>query len=234
VTALDYTDIYDPETDFDARFTLATGRRVARWLRPGDRVLELGCATGLMTGMLAGDGRSVLAVDRSEPYLERLRARRLAGVEALAADLRELGAVGRFDHVVLTSVLHEVDDPAALLATVAEQRLTRGGLVHVSLQNPLSLHRLVALEMGLIDGLTERSDRGVRFGTQRLYRADEVAELAARAGLEERHREGVFLKPLANDQMAALDPAVLDGLERAARHLPAHGAMNLFAFGHAA
>jgi 2-polyprenyl-3-methyl-5-hydroxy-6-metoxy-1,4-benzoquinol methylase len=234
VTALDYTEIYDPETDFDARFTLATGRRVARWLRPGDRVLELGCATGLMTGMLAGDGRSVLAVDRSEPYLERLRARRLAGVEALAADLRELGDVGRFDHVVLTSVLHEVDDPVALLAGVAEERLARGGLVHVSLQNPLSLHRLVALEMGLIDGLTERSDRGVRFGTQRLYRADEVAELAARAGLEERHREGVFLKPLANDQMAALDPAVLDGLERAARHLPAHGAMNLFAFGHAA
>jgi SAM-dependent methyltransferase len=231
--ALDYTEIYDPETDFDARYTLATGRRVARWLRPGDRVLELGCATGLMTAMLTGEGRSVLAVDRSEAYLARLRGRRLAGVEALLADFGALGDVGRFDHVVLTSVLHEVDDPATLLAIVAEQRLARGGLVHVSLQNPLSLHRLVALEMGLIDSLTERSDRGLRFGTRRLWLADEVAALAVASGLEERHREGVFLKPLANGQMAELDAAVLDGLERAARHLPAHGAMNLFAFGHA-
>lgn len=231
--APDYTAIYDPDTDFDARFTLATGRRVARWLRPGDRVLELGCATGLMTGMLTGDGRSVLAVDRSEAYLERLRGRGLAGVATLHADFEELGDVGRFDHVVLTSVLHEVDDPARLLAIVARQHLAEDGLVHVSLQNPLSLHRLVALEMGLIESLAERSDRGVRFGTQRLWLADEVVELAASAGLHERHREGVFLKPLANGQMAQLDPAVLDGLERAARHLPAHGAMNLFAFGRA-
>ena len=54
----DYSAIYDPDTDFDSRYTMATVRRIAERVAPGDRVLELGCATGLMTGHLAGARRS--------------------------------------------------------------------------------------------------------------------------------------------------------------------------------
>jgi 2-polyprenyl-3-methyl-5-hydroxy-6-metoxy-1,4-benzoquinol methylase len=231
--ALDYTAIYDPDTDFDAHFTRATGRSIASRLRPGQRVLELGCATGLMTSQLAGDGRDVVAVDRSPDYLVRAADRGLPGVRFVDADIEELEEPASFDHVVIANVLHEVGDPGRLLNRVRELHLAPHGQVHVSLQNPASLHRLVALEMGLLSSLTEVSDRGTAFGTQRLWWADEVAALAATAGLAEIDREGVFLKPLANAQMAGLGADALAGFERAARHLPAHGAINLFVFGRA-
>lgn len=222
---LDYSAAYDPDADFDAVYTQATGRRIAAGLAPGARVLELGCATGLMTTLLAGEGRTLLCCDRSGPYLERLRARELPGVSALLADVEQLAPDERFDHVVATNLLHEVGDPEALLRRVRGW-LAPGGRVHVTLPNPRSLHRIVALEMGLIDRLDARSERGARFGTRRALDGDALAALAERAGLRVAERGGIFLKPLPNDAMAALDPAVLAGFERAARHLPDHCAMS--------
>lgn len=233
MTVPDDISSYDPDGDFDARFTLATGRRLVGWLGPQDRVLELGCATGLMTSMLVGDARDVVAVDRSVPYLERARARNLTGVRYITADIEATDdALGTFDHVVLTNVLHHLSDPIAVLASVRAHHLAPGGLVHVTLQNPLSLHRLVAREMQLLDDLTALSERNHHHAVQRIWPAAEVVAMAASAGLEERHREGIFLKPLPNAEMEKLPDAVLDGFEGVVRHFPEHGAMNMFAFGH--
>jgi SAM-dependent methyltransferase len=226
---LDYSGAYDPDADFDAVYTTATGRRIAAQLGLADRILELGCATGLMTAQLAGGARELLAVDRSAPYLERLRALALPGVTALLADVDHLAPDGDpFDHVTLTNLLHEVGDPHGLLRRVRGW-LAPGGRVHVTLPNPHSLHRLVALEMGLIDSLEQRSARAERFGTRRALDGDALAELAAAAGLRVHERGGIFLKPLPNAAMATLDLAVLAGFERAARHLPEHCAMTYLA-----
>lgn len=221
---LDYSASYDPDADFDAVYTTATGRRIASQLAADARVLELGCATGLMTTLLAGARRTVLAVDRSVPYLERLLARELPGVTALLADVEQVEPEGFFDHVAMTNLLHEVGDPGALLAR-ARAWLSPGGRIHVTLPNPRSLHRLVAFEMGLIDCLDALSERGAQFGTRRALDADALGELAAAAGLRVHERSGIFLKPLPNAAMAALDPAVLEGFELVARHLPEHCAM---------
>ena len=226
----DYSAIYDPDTDFDARYTMATVRRIAERVAPGDRVLELGCATGLMTGHLADAGARVTGVDRSGAYLDRARARLGDRAAFINAGLAEPGwealAGAGYDHVLLCNLIHELPDPAGLLRRAAAL-LAADGLVHLSLQNPDSIHRLVAVEMGLIEDVREVSARGDRFGTIGLWGADDLARLAREAGLGVVAREGVMLKPLANGMMAELPPEVLDGFERAARHLPAHCAMNL-------
>ena len=121
-----------------------------------------------------------------------------------------------------------IEDQPAVLAELDEQPVVGpGGLVHLSLQNPDSIHRLVALEMGLIDDVREDFARGDRFGTLDLWGADDLARLARAAGLGVVACEGVMLKPLPNAMMAELPPEVLDGFEAAARHLPAHCAVNL-------
>ena len=228
-TARDYTGIYDPDTDFDSRYTTATLARIVERVAPGQRVLELGCATGIMAAALAGAGARVTAIDRSSEYLARARARVGEDATLIRAGLEEPGweeATGRgFDHVLACNLIHEMDDPVVLLAR-ARDVLADDGLVHLSLQNPSSIHRLVALEMGLIADLRDISERGSRFDTLGLWSADELAELARDAGLGVIAREGVMLKPLPNAMMAALSPDVLDGFERAARHLPDHCAMN--------
>src|SRR5437868_13789151 len=110
-----YDARYDPDADFDRWYTRGTAAAIGRWIKPGDTVLELGCATGAMTAAFVGSGAAVVAVDRSGPYLERARARGLGGVEFLRADIVELRLGRVFEHVVAANVAHEVPDLHAFL-----------------------------------------------------------------------------------------------------------------------
>jgi 2-polyprenyl-3-methyl-5-hydroxy-6-metoxy-1,4-benzoquinol methylase len=229
-SSVDYTGTYDPDADFDRHYTLASarhiGQRIAAHAAAPARVLELGCATGLMTSAIADGSLTVLGVDRSAEYLERARGRDLPGASFELGDLEELTeTTERFDHVLATNVLHELRDPLAFLRACRE-RLSPGGWVHVTLQNPLSIHRLCALDLGLIESLDEVSERGEQWGTRGLWSAENLIELATQAGLVTVAREGIMLKPLPNSEMAKLGDQVIEGFIRAAHHLPEHCAMN--------
>jgi ubiquinone/menaquinone biosynthesis C-methylase UbiE len=121
-------------------------------IRRGDRVLELGCGTGLMTRLLLDRGATVTAVDRSRPMLDRARERapeatfiehdvpsftpRRAAVttridrESFAPTPATTDAL--FDRVILSYILHELDrgQRAATLA-MARDALAPGGLVGI-------------------------------------------------------------------------------------------------------
>lgn len=228
---LDYSDRYDPDRDFDAVYTVATGRRIARALRPRQRILELGCATGLMTTQLAGEERAVVAVDRSPPYLDQLDGRALPAVETLLADVETVAPGEGFDHVVMTNLLHEVGDPAALIGRAAGWLAPRGR-IHLTVPNPRSVHRLVAVDAGMIASLHELSERGAHLGTRQLIDADLLADAGASAGLRVAERGGVMLKPLPNAGMAQLSGAELALLERLGETLPDHCAMSYLALEH--
>jgi 2-polyprenyl-3-methyl-5-hydroxy-6-metoxy-1,4-benzoquinol methylase len=227
-----YAAIYDPDVDFDRWYTRATAGRIARWMAPGERVLELGCATGAMTVAFARTGAHVVAVDHAWPYLMRLRMREGAWEHPLAimADVERLPVrPGSFDHVVAANVIHELDQPGAFLRRCRDA-LSDDGLVHVTHQNPASLHRLVAKEMGLLHDLSTVSARGSQFGTRRLHTADELSEMAARAGLHEIRREGIMLKPLPNALMEQLPDEVIEGFVRAGHLDPERCAINYLVF----
>ncbi len=222
-----YDKDYDPDADFDRVYTLATGRAIAEHLKPDQEVLELGCATGLMTEILTATGANVLGVDRSETYLLRA-AQRCPDVIFVRQDFGAVDEIAQ-DHIVATNVIHELDDPAAFLRH-CRSLLHRDGLLHLASQNPLSIHRLVALDMGLIGDLREVSERGRKWGTRRLYTVEELHDLAWEAGFSEVSRQGIMLKPLPNEQMASLSPEVLEGFERAASWLSEYCAVNYLVF----
>lgn len=101
-------------------------------LRPGGRVLEIGCGTGLVTRHLVGSGASVTSVERSATMLAAARDRAPGATFLLADAIDDPPAGGPFDHVVLAFVLHELepDDRVGLLAT-AQASLAAGGSVDV-------------------------------------------------------------------------------------------------------
>jgi ubiquinone/menaquinone biosynthesis C-methylase UbiE len=116
-------------------------RDIASLLKPDDRVLDLGCGSGMLAALLAHAGVRVVGVDISPPMLG-VAARRIReeGVEGQVT-LRELGAVdldtafadGSFDAVVSTLVFSELSDEE-LEYTLAECRriLNEGGRLFVA------------------------------------------------------------------------------------------------------
>ncbi|MPQ98612.1 methyltransferase domain-containing protein [Modestobacter sp. I12A-02628] len=228
--AHDYSDLYDPDADFDRHYTAATGTRIRRWFRPGDRVLELGCATGLMTSSFVARDVLVDAVERTPAYHARAAARGLPRATFHLADIDDFRSVHRYEQVVAAHLVNELPDPVALLRRIREEWLAPGGLVHVSLTNPRSLHRLIAMEMGVLASPAGLSDRGRSLATVEIFDADRLEELAGQAGLVCVHREPVLLKPFTNAQLAVLPDEVIVGLDRVAHLFPDNGALNYAIF----
>jgi SAM-dependent methyltransferase len=110
-------------------------RRYLKWLpvRTGDRVLEVGCGTGVVARDLAAlvGGRGVVtAVDTSATLLARARAlsRRVPGgrIQFRHADGHRLPfADGRFDAVLAITVILHVEDPLRVVKEMA--RVARPG-----------------------------------------------------------------------------------------------------------
>jgi len=107
-------------------------------LRPGVRVLEIGCGTGLFTEFFAGTGAEVLAVDISEDLLEVARRRRLPvdRVQFMCARFEELSLDRGFDAVIGSSVLHHLDLGPSLQAI--RHLLKPGGILSFAEPNMLN------------------------------------------------------------------------------------------------
>ena len=117
-------------------------------IRPGMRVLDLGCGAGDVTFVaadLVGPDGFVVGVDRSADALARarLRAERrgLAQVQFVEGDINDPAPGGPFDAMVERLVLMWVPDPAAVLRRQATV-LRPGGLV-VPIEADLSTMRFL-------------------------------------------------------------------------------------------
>lgn len=127
--------------------------------RPADRLLEAGCGTGRMTGILAPSVRDLVAMDFS---FESLRVNRrklqdagIANVHLVQGDLCRLPfGDGAFDRIVSSQVLEHVPGPDARAAAVAglARVLRPGGTLALSAYKHSLLTRSFAQKEGMHDG----------------------------------------------------------------------------------
>jgi trans-aconitate methyltransferase len=76
-------------------------------LKPGARVLELGCGPGDLTAQLLARGARVHAIDHSLEMLS-VAAKEAPGAQLERADVRSFTSNERYDAVVIAFVLHEL------------------------------------------------------------------------------------------------------------------------------
>jgi SAM-dependent methyltransferase len=115
-------------------------------IRPGMRVLDLGCGAGdvsFVAASLVGPGGSVVGVDSSPDALARARLRAaqrgLTQVQFIEGEIHDPAPGGPFDAIVERLALWLVPDPAGVLRRQATV-LRPGGLV-VPIEYDLSMSR---------------------------------------------------------------------------------------------
>ena len=146
-------------------------------VRPGHRVLDVGCGTGALLAALAArvPGVALAGADPSEGMLAVARAklaafprRTLVRAEAAALPFPD----GAFDRVVSTSVLHYLSDPARALREARRLLAPEGRVVVVDWCADYASVRA-------LDAVLRRTDPA----HARTFTSDEVAGFFAAAGL---------------------------------------------------
>lgn len=207
---------------FTPRLIECRARLLEEVLPPGS-LLDLGCADGILTALLADRRTRVVGVDGSATRLERARTAtaRFPGVELRRALFDEFRpeADETFDAVVLSCVLEHLPEPAGLLRR-ASTWLSPGGRIAVIVPNALSLHRRAGVAMGLLPDIWSFSEEDDHLEHQRLYDLPGLRSEVEAAGLTVVESGGYLIKPLPNDAMAELPPELVDAYELVGRELP--------------
>lgn len=214
---------YDPSApdQFDRQLKRLQVQCMVPWLR-GESVLELGCATGESTDLLAAACTKLTVVEAVEANIDAA-SQRAWGAWFYHSTWEDFESEPVYSDVVAANALEHVDDPVALLRRASEW-LTDGGRIHIVVPNGLSLHRLVGVEMGLLpDPLTVTPDDFAQ-GHVRNYTLDAIVADVRAAGLRVVHVEPVFLKMVPNAQMVDWDNRLVDALHAVAARFPEHGA----------
>jgi demethylmenaquinone methyltransferase/2-methoxy-6-polyprenyl-1,4-benzoquinol methylase len=88
--------------------------------RPGQRVLDVACGTGLVSVAVAARGATVVGLDQSSDMLGRARARAVPRVSFVQGEAERLPFDdGEFDALTFTYLLRYVDDPAETMRELA-------------------------------------------------------------------------------------------------------------------
>ena len=193
-------------------------------------ILEVGCGHAPLFTDLPGIDFTVVEPSTIFAHGARDLALGQGSVRVIQARLEDYSARLAdqdlaFDMVILSCLLHEVEDPQALLGAI--RRLCRSETVlHVNVPNARSLHRLLAVGMGLIAEPGARSDTQRRMQQRNTYDMASLHAELQQAGFSPIDQGSLFVKPFTHAQMQRLvdngfcTPAMLDGFDSLTRQLP--------------
>jgi SAM-dependent methyltransferase len=198
-----------------------------------ENILEVGCGLEPFFQCLE-DYKTYTVVEPSEEFVRHARrcAEARANVVVVQGYLEDVAERLRrqasFDFIIVSSLLHEVPDPSRLLQAV---RGVCGPAtsVHINVPNVYSFHRLLALEMGLIQSLFEPSATEMRFQRHTRFDREALLKVVGENGFRVLRFETYLIKPFTNDQMAQLlergivTPKTIDALGAMAKYLPEMG-----------
>jgi len=177
-----------------------------RNIRP-KRVLEVGCGLDLLLPRLHGEHfERWVIVEPSTAFVSNAR-KQLSSfpfvevIQGLIEEVaKEVPDQDKFDMCIISGLLHEVEEPRLILRSIAALLLANG-ILHVNVPNAKSMHRQLALKMGIIGSLYDMSERNRKLQQYRVFDMDSLVGLVEECGYEVKEKGGYFVKPFSHSQM---------------------------------
>ncbi len=206
------------DIDIEERAQRLSAPRVAAAVGDARRVIDMGYGTGEMARELLGRGLDAEVVEGSSLLAARAREEH-PGLVVHEAMFEDFAPGPVYDAVLALHVMEHVDRPRELMAHVRGW-LRPGGAVVVVVPNRESLHRRLAVRMGIQERLDDLSPRDHLVGHLRVYGLDTLAADLEGAGFRVEERFGFTLKCVPNSMMLDWPPDLMDALTAISPELP--------------
>ena len=188
-------------------------------------VLELGYGDGLVTAALAKSGCKLTMLEGAKTLVDRAQSKH-PNIQCEHCLFEEYKASRPYDVILASHVLEHVDDPQVILRLMS-QWLNETGEIIIVVPNRNSIHRQLAVIMGLQPELDSLSARDLMVGHQRVYSLQSLAQDIDQADLKLVHSYGFFLKVLPNSMMLGYSRELLWALNAISSSLPKELLANL-------
>ncbi len=199
------------DKEFDRQFHGLCAQWINGWLKPGSHVLEMGFGEGNMTHQLLAAGMKVDLVEGAELLVENARAIYGDMVRVHHAMFAEFEPDCEYDAILATNILEHVADPAETLACVRKWS-SPNTRVAVTVPNAGSIHRRLAMLMGIQPALDTLSPRDHLVGHMRVYDFERLQCEVCDAGFEIVDQKGFLLKVLPNAMMKNMSAELVQAL----------------------
>ncbi|MEK9569744.1 MAG: class I SAM-dependent methyltransferase [Paracoccaceae bacterium] len=187
-------------------------------IKPDDSVLELGYGEGLTLATLKKKTSDYTVVEGSYRLYKRVQELH-PDVQAEYSLFENFEGQRSYDKILALHVLEHVTDPVETLRHSRNWMHLNSELI-VIVPNRNSLHRKLALEMGLISSTDELSERDKVVGHQRVYSIQNLRTDLEVAGFELLGEQGFFLKPFPNSMMLEFSDEMIMALNTISSKLP--------------
>lgn len=196
------------------------------------RILEVGCGTKPLFIDYTHFTEYTIVEPSPEFYRIALtKAKNIKDIRVLNTffedALPELSS-STFDFIILSGLLHEVENPDVILETAA-RLCSPKTVLHANVPNARSFHRLLAFESGLIDSIYEHSENNIRLQQNTVFDSESFRLLFVRHGFNIINAGSYFVKPFSHKQMLEMicqgivSDKILDGFYKMSLYLPDMG-----------
>ena len=197
--------------------------------RPSN-ILELGC--GMEPLFLYLDNVRSTIVEPSEKFYlnaEKMAKGRGKNIRLINDYFDEDIGVGKdYDMIICSGLLHEVERPFEFLRSI-RNICREDTVVHINVPNAYSVHRLLALEMGLLSDVHGFSERNITYQQNSVFDLTSLKAILTDAEMEIIEEGSYFVKFFSHEQMLRLidkqiiSEDILDGLYNLEKYMPGLG-----------
>lgn len=186
------------------------------------RILEMGYGTGLMLHELTQTHQLPIdLVEGSAALCAEAQARYGSGMRVYHSYFETFTCEEKYHTILAMHVLEHVDDPVQVLQQMA-LALQPGGRIIILVPNAQSLHRQLAVDMGLQSDIYALSPRDHLVGHQRVFDPSSLQSAVEQAGLVVQKHFGFGLKTLPYSMMEGWSDDLIRACVRISPSLPSH------------
>ena len=210
----------------EAKFMTKGTLRLVMPLSKNKILLNMGLGNAIIAKKLDSIVKEQIVIEGSDEILKKFKFKS-KNTNFVKSFFEDYDADKKFDIILANHVLEHVENPVAVLINM-KNFLNKSGIIFITVPNANSIHRLIGVEMSLLENKYQLNTSDIKGGHQRVYDFKSLTDDIKKAGLTIKDSGGYNLKMISLTQMKDCPQELLDAIFTISQSMPIEICTNLW------